>query len=84
MWKGLAVGVAFIAIGWLVGGGMQATVASGAVDQYEIAKRGGDKVDRCVRAGIVAAAYLQAKDEANYATWKQTEKADCKAAGVRR
>jgi hypothetical protein len=31
---------------------------------------------------MVVAAYLQAKDETNYAAWKKTEIADCKAAGM--
>lgn len=57
-------------------------VASDAVTQYNIAKRNGNPVDVCVAAGMVAAAYLQAKDEANYSTWKATQNADCTAAGV--
>jgi hypothetical protein len=59
-------------------------VASDAVEQYEIAKRGGTAMDRCVQAGMVAAAYLQAKDEDNYTTWKATEGADCATAGISR
>lgn len=58
------------------------TVAADAVAQYEIAKRNGSAVDACVQAGMVSAAYLQAKNEAQYAAWKATEKADCKLAGV--
>lgn len=57
-------------------------VASDAVDQYGIAKRNGSAMDACVQAGMVTAAYLQAKDEANYQKWKQTEKTDCSAAGL--
>jgi hypothetical protein len=57
-------------------------VATDAVAQYEITKRGGAVIDICVHAGLVAAAFLQAKDEASYRTWKQTERADCTAAGV--
>jgi len=38
--------------------------------------------DVCVHAGLVAAAYLQAKDEENYREWKATEKTDCVAAGL--
>ncbi len=52
-------------------------VASDSVDQYNIAKRNGNKVDMCVHAGLVAAAYMQAKDEANYNQWRQTETTDC-------
>jgi hypothetical protein len=59
-------------------------VADDAVKQYGIAARGGTAIDRCVQAGMVAAAYLQAQDQAAYDTWKSTEKADCAAAGLRR
>lgn len=59
-------------------------VANDAVSQYHIAKRQGDKMQVCVQAGMVSAAYLQAKDEANYTAWKDTEKADCAAAGLAR
>lgn len=59
---------------------VHAKVASDAVVQYEIAKRNGTPIDRAVHAGIVAAAYLQAKDETNYAKWKAIEKADTEAA----
>ncbi len=57
-------------------------VANDAVDQYNIAKRGGDLIQICVHAGIVSAAYLQAKDEFNYQIWKETETSECKAAGM--
>ncbi|HEY5373747.1 MAG TPA: hypothetical protein VIK01_08665 [Polyangiaceae bacterium] len=57
-------------------------VATDAVNQYNMAKRGGSAVDVCVHAGFVAAAYLQANDETNYQAWKQTQKTDCQAAGV--
>jgi hypothetical protein len=63
---------------------IHAKVATDAVAQYGIAKRGGDAMQTCVQAGLVAAAYLQAKDEASYNTWKTTEKADCAAAGLPR
>jgi hypothetical protein len=59
-------------------------VAQDVVKQYEIAKRGGDKMDKCVHAGLVAAAFLQAKDEANYSKWKAIEKSDCAAVGMPR
>lgn len=59
-------------------------VANDAVKQYEIAKRNGSPIDVCVQAGMVSAAYLQAKDETNYPRWKQTEKSDCERAGLSR
>ena len=57
-------------------------VATDAVNQYQIAKRQGDLMQVCVQAGFVSAAYLQAKDEANYQQWKKTQSEDCKRAGV--
>lgn len=57
-------------------------VASDAVEQYQIAKRNGNAIDICVHAGLVSAAYIQAKDEANYSKWKDIEEEDCKNAGV--
>lgn len=59
-------------------------VARDAVDQYNIAARSGTTMDRCVQAGLVAAAFLQAQDQSNYAQWKSTEQSDCAAAGVPR
>jgi hypothetical protein len=59
-------------------------VSSDAVSQYGIAKRNGNAMDACVQAGMVSAAFLQAKDEASYAKWKATEKEDCKLAGIDR
>lgn len=52
-------------------------VANDAVAQYKIAKRNGSAVDACVQAGLVAAAYLQAQDEANYRRWKGIQEQDC-------
>lgn len=61
---------------------IHAKVADDAVEQYGIAKKQGDKVQICAQAGIVSAAYMQAKDEPKYNEWKAVEKADCKAAGI--
>jgi hypothetical protein len=63
-------------------GGIERKVAEDAVTQYGIAKRGGAPMDVCAQAGMVAAAFLQAKDEANYRVWKATEATDCAAAGM--
>ncbi|WP_454909719.1 hypothetical protein [Variovorax gossypii] len=57
-------------------------VVKDSVDQYNIVKRQGGPIERCVRAGLVAAAYLQARDESKYAAWKSVERTDCEAAGV--
>lgn len=59
-------------------------VSADAVEQYNIAKRQGDKIQICVQAGLVSAAYLQEKNEASYNTWKATEKTDCQKAGIQR
>ncbi|WP_426687518.1 hypothetical protein [Rhodanobacter ginsengiterrae] len=89
----LALGAA--AIWWFAGGGLESQTASSmakiedqvavdAVNQYNIAKRQGDAMQICVQAGFVSAAYLQAKDEANYQSAKRTEAQDCEKAGVPR
>jgi hypothetical protein len=57
-------------------------VSDDAEAQYGIANRNGSAVDRCVAAGMVAAAHLQAKDERGYAKWKSVEKIDCVQAGI--
>ena len=57
-------------------------VATDSVKQYEIVKRNGTPIDACVHAGMVSAAYVQAKDEPNYQRWKAVEKADCELAGI--
>ncbi len=91
----VGLGVLVVMVWYYIGGGLenqaardlqkiQDKVAADAVTQYEIAKRNGSQIDACVQAGMVAAAYLQAKDEAHYQQWKQTEKADCAKAGVPR
>ena len=88
--------VALIVGGWYYfGGGFEQQVdrnmdniydkvASDAVEQYGIAKRNGTPIDRCVHAGLVAASFLQAKNEPYYKRWKDTEAEDCKAARVPR
>ncbi|UKE64663.1 hypothetical protein [Xanthomonas graminis] len=58
--------------------------ASDAATRYEIAKREGDPLQICVQAGFASAAYLQAKDESNYRTWKAKERSDCARAGITR
>jgi hypothetical protein len=63
--------------------GIYAKVATDAVEQYEMVQRNkGSAMDLCAQAGLVSAAYLQAKDEEHYRTWKATEKKHCASAGV--
>jgi hypothetical protein len=59
-----------------------AQVATDAVQQYEMVKRSGTPVDICVRAGMTATAFLQAKKEPEYIVWKNTERTDCARAGM--
>lgn len=68
---------------YFFGGGIDKQVAKDVVDQYNIAKRNGNAMDACVHAGIVTAAYLQAKDESNYSNWKARRDMDCAKAGLR-
>lgn len=53
-------------------------VSSDFVEQYEIAKRGGDHADICVHAGLAAAGFLQSKDEVQYKRWLAIKKSDCR------
>lgn len=84
---------AAVAVAYMAGGGIQGEaqrnlsqiedqVAVDAVKQYQIAERQGDRMQICVQAGLVAAAYLQAKNEASYNQWKKIQAADCKRAGL--
>lgn len=57
-------------------------VATDQEESYRIAKESGTAIDAYVQAGIVAAAYLQAKDEVNYKKWKAIEKEEAKLAGM--
>lgn len=61
---------------------IEGDVASDMVKQYNIAKTSGNPIDTCVHAGMVSAAYLQAKDNAGYAKWKGIQSRDCEAAGL--
>ena len=72
--KEIITGVrALIALGLLIGGiwffwggGLERKVASDQIEKYEMAKRNGNKTDACIEAGVIAAAYLDAKDEDKY------------------
>lgn len=57
-------------------------VTKDVVAQYKIAKNQGDKMQICVQAGFVAAAYLQAKDAVNYEKWQIIKREDCSRAGL--
>jgi hypothetical protein len=52
-------------------------VVSDSIRQYNIVKSNGSGVEKCVHAGLVAAAYLQANDENGYKEWKRIEERDC-------
>lgn len=57
-------------------------VSANSVEQYEIAKRQGDKIQICVQAGLVSASYLQEKNESEYQKWKAIQNSDCTKAGM--
>lgn len=63
-------------------GGIYQRVADDAVAQYNIAKAQGDKIQICVQAGFVSAAYLQAQNQSSYNNWKDIQKMDCERAGI--
>ena len=64
--------------------GIQDKVADDAVEQYRMVEKSGSAIDKCVQAGMVSAAYLQAKNDAEYSSWKSIEKLNCANAGVQR
>jgi len=57
-------------------------VSSNAIEQYNIAKEQGDPIQICVLAGMVAASYLQAKDQENYDSWRAVEISECEVVGM--
>jgi hypothetical protein len=57
-------------------------VSDDAVAQYNIAKAQGDKIQICVQAGLVSAAYLQAQNQSSYNNWKDIQRMDCERAGI--
>ena len=64
--------------------GIQDKVAADAVEQYRMVEKSGSAIDKCVQAGMVSAAYLQAKNEEEYSSWKSIEKLNCVNAGLPR
>lgn len=95
--KTIGVVVGLIAGGFLIrywiGGGRENEIASemqdirnqvavDAIEEYQIARRQGDLMQICVKAGEVSAAYLQAQNELSHKQWKKTEDEDCKRAGL--
>lgn len=52
------------------------------VSQYNMAVRAGSQRDRCVQAGFVASAYVQARDDANFQAWSGIRNDECRAAGL--
>jgi hypothetical protein len=62
---------------------IETKVAQDSVQEYEIANRHGSKIDICVHAGLVAAAYIfRPKMNRIYQRWKSVERKDCAAAGM--
>ena len=55
---------------YYMGGGVEREVASNEIKQYEICIRNNDFIGASVHAGIVSAAFLKVRDEANYQKWK--------------
>ena len=59
-------------------------VSADFVQQYQIAKQQGDKIQICVQAGLVSAGYLQEHNSSEYSKWKAIESEDCAKAGMPR
>ncbi len=88
----IIIGV-IVFIGYFYGSGLEShaeieinkievQVAEDAIKQYEIAKRSGSDLDAYTQASYVAAAFLQANDEANYKKWKEIEKEEANKIGL--
>ncbi|MGE9270704.1 MAG: hypothetical protein ACQKBU_07860 [Verrucomicrobiales bacterium] len=58
------------------------SVIQDAISQYNTVVKRGDPIESWVHAGIVAAAYLQAGNEAEYNRWKDIEAKHQSAAGM--
>ena len=92
--QGIITILVMIGLAWFFfGGGLQSEtnrtmqgitdkVADDAVKQYNIAAAQGDQMQKCVQAGFVAAAFLQAKNDVQYNVWKSTQSSECAQAGV--
>ncbi|AEK62460.1 hypothetical protein [Collimonas fungivorans] len=57
-------------------------VAFQTVAQYHIAKRSGLARVACAQAAAASTSFLRANDEKDYEQWKNTERSDCKIAGI--
>lgn len=53
-------------------------VALDAAQQFNIAQKTASSPELCAQAGLVEAAFLQAKDAANYQKWQSIKKQHCK------
>lgn len=57
-------------------------VIKDAIAQYETVQKTNDKIEICVYAGMVTAAYTQANNQNEAKKWKVIEDQDCKKAGI--
>jgi hypothetical protein len=72
-----------IVIWYLYGGGLEHHVAQQEITDYEFAKQhSNSRIELCMRAGVVAEAYLSAHDDEDYDKWKAIEREDCAAGGI--
>lgn len=64
---------------------IESKVADDAENQYRmVVDNGGSAIERCVQAGMVSAAWLQAENQEKYAHSKVLENLDCANAGLPR
>jgi hypothetical protein len=57
-------------------------VAFQTVAQYHKAKRNGLAKVACAQASAASTSFLRANDEKDYEVWKNTERSECKIAGI--
>ena len=70
---------------WLTGKQLDNIYIQTAQDleaQYRLMGSESSDIDKCVKAGTVAAAWLNAQDQVEYQNWKRIEGAHCTDAGV--
>ena len=67
-----------LAIVWFYfGGGVHQMVADDVIQQYNLAVKGGNQIEICVKAKLVVESFNQGHDEENYMKWKQVVRSVC-------
>lgn len=82
---GFAAFWVFGGLDWIAGkqlDDIQVQTAEDLERQYNLMGSESTEIEKCVQAGVVAAAWLQAEDQIEYRNWKTTERSHCEAGGL--